>query len=433
MTTILFRMGSVNFDIPGLLKGMYDELADSLAGAATRHINEELDRVVEEGLGRGWHDRREKIKGRGLFECQRCGSRWRKQFTRNGYRKRELSLVIGRLQINLPRVVCSCGGSVRLNLAGLRPWQRLGEDVKALVQHWSALAYSLRQMKNEIDEAWQTSVGLQTLNRRFHALVKDTPVWQTEWLKEVPPVVMMDAVWVTVMCPTQKVKKDKLGRRRRVKKRMKLPIMIALGIWPEEERHKVLDWEVADGPGEDKESWLRLINRLEQRGLHPHFGLQLFITDGDQGLINALEEVFWDVPRQRCVFHKIRNVSRDLIIPEALSEKERRAYRRDFLQQLARIWQAPTRKEARKRYNHFCRQWTSAQPKAVATLQRDFQDTLTFYTLQHRNRLWHPRFLRTTSLLERLNRHVRARMHKAGAFHSIAGLQAMLIQVLLHP
>ncbi len=73
------------------------------------------------------------------------------------------------------------------------------------------------------------------------------------------------------MCPTEKIKRDKLGRRRRVKKRIKLPIMIALGVWPEEGRHQVLDWEVGDGPGEDKESWLRLINRLEQRGLHPHF------------------------------------------------------------------------------------------------------------------------------------------------------------------
>jgi hypothetical protein len=193
---------------------MNEEVADSLVGVATRHINEELDRAVEEGLGRGWPERREKVKGSGLFECQRCGRRWRKQFTRNGYRKRELSLAIGRLQIDLPRVVCSCGGSVRLNLVGLRPWQRLGEDIKALVQHWSELTYSLRQTKKEIDEVWQISVGLQTLNQRFHALVKDTPVWQTEWLTEVPPIVMMDAVWVTVMCPTEKIERDKLGRRR---------------------------------------------------------------------------------------------------------------------------------------------------------------------------------------------------------------------------
>jgi transposase-like protein len=309
----------------------------------------------------------------------------------------------------------------------------LGDDVEAVVQHWSELAHSLRQMKNELDEAWQTSVGLQTLNKRFHGLAQQVPAWRAKQLQQAPPVVMLDAVWVTVMCPTHEVKRDKLGRRRRVKKRVKQPIMVALGVWPEEGRRKVLDWEVGDGPGEDKLSWLRLLNRLEQRGLHPHFGLQLFITDGGQGLINALQEVFWDVPRQRCVFHKIRNVFQDLAVPEELPNEERRAYRRDFVQQLARIWQAPTHKDACKRFRRFCRQWGSTQPKAIATLQHDFDHTLTFYALQQRNRLWPARLLRTTSLLERLNRNVRARMRKAGAFHSTYGLQAMLFQVLILP
>jgi transposase-like protein len=241
---------------------------------------------------------------------------------------------------------------------------------------------------------------------------------------------MLDAIWLTLMEDTGVVKRDKLGRQRSIKKRVKKPVMIALGVWPEQGRKKVLDWEVGDGPGEDKASWLRLLNRLEQRGLHPHFGLQLFITDGDQGLIFALEELFWDVPRQRCVFHKIRNVLDKLSIPDVLPRPKRRAYRRKFLQQLVPIWRPATRQEAIKRYNRFCRRWRPFQPDAISTLQNDFHDTLTFYDLLQLNRLWSPASLRTTSLLERLNRNVRARMREAGAFHSYSGLDAMLAQVL---
>lgn len=430
MTSILLAVGSVNYELPRLLKELHEELADGVVVLAEGRLNVEVRKQVDAGLGRGWYERRKKAKGGGRFQCQSCGTRWRRQFSRNGYRKRSVDLAVGRLGIDLPRVKCSCGGSVSLHLEGLRPRQRLGDDIQALVGHWTELAYSLRQMKREVDEALKTSVGLRSLNERFHAVACRVPGWRSRWLQEVPPVVMLDAVWLKVMEETGQVKRDKLGRRRRTKKRVKKPVMIALGIWPEQGRKKILDWEVGDGPGEDKASWLRLLNRLEERGLHPDFGLRLFITDGDPGLIFALEELFWDVPRQRCVFHKIRNVLDQMSIPEVLPKSKRRAYRRKFLQQLTPIWRPATRQEAIKRYNRFCRRWQPYQPEAVSTLQRDFRDTLTFYDLLQRNRLWSPVSLRTTSLLERLNRKVRARMRKAGVFQSHSGLLAMLTQVL---
>lgn len=430
MTTILLPMGSVKYDLPALLKELHEDLAKAVVAMAERRLDAELRQRVDAGLGRAWYARRKKAKGRGQFECQACGSRWRGQFSRNGYRERWLDLVLGRVCIHLPRVMCSCGGSVSFYVDGLRPRQRLGDDLQGLVGHWSELAYSLRQMKREVDEALKTSVGLRSLNQRFHTLAPRVPGWRSSWLRDVPPVVMLDAIWLTWMEKTGQVKPDRSGRQRPIKKRVKQPVMIALGIWPEEGRKLVLDWEVGDGPGEDTASWLRLLNRLEERGLHPHFGLQLFITDGDAGLIAALEELFWDVPRQRCIFHKIRNVLAKLVIPPALPKPKRGAYRRKFVQQLARIWRPDTREEAIKRYNRFCRRWRPYQPQALATLEHDFQDTLTFYDLIQRNRLWSPVYLRTTSLLERLNRNPRTRMRKAGAFHSHAGLDAMLAQVL---
>lgn len=430
MTTILLPVGSVNYEVPALLKELHEDLAKTVVALAERRLNAELRRQVDAGLRRRWYARRGKAKGRGQFQCQACGSRWRGQFSRNGYRQRWLDLALGRLCIQLPRVLCSCGGSVSLHVEGLRPRQRLGDDLQALVVHWSQLAYSLRQMKHAVDAALKTSVGLRSLNKRFHMLAGRVPGWRSRRLEDVPPVVMLDAIWLTVLEETREVKPDRSGRHRPVKQRVKQPVMIALGIWPEEGRKLVLDWEVGDGPGEDKASWLRLLNRLEERGLHPHFGLQLFITDGDAGLMAALQEVFWDVPRQPCIFHKIRNVSAKLAIPELLPKPKRSAYRRKFIQHLARIWQPDTREEAIKRYHRFCRRWRPYQPQAIATLEHDFQDTLTFYDLIQRNRLWSPVYLRTTSLLERWNRNLRARMRKAGAFHSNAGLDAMLAQVL---
>jgi hypothetical protein len=73
---------------------------------------------------------------------------------------------------------------VSLHLEGLRPRQRLGDDLQALVGHWAGLAYSLREMKQEIDAALTTSVGLRSLNERFHAIAAQVPVWHTRGLQD---------------------------------------------------------------------------------------------------------------------------------------------------------------------------------------------------------------------------------------------------------
>lgn len=431
MGTIIFPVRDVNFELPELLSGLYEQLQGSLVEKAQSYLNKKLVELVKEGLGRECHQRRQKAqKGQGLMQCQKCGTHFRRQFSRNGYRPRTLSLALGTLKIELPRVVCQCGGSVKLNLAGLKPWQRWGEDVEQLIQHWRALQYSLRQMQQELQESWQSDLGLSSLNLRLEPLAGPLLAWQKQPLSQTPPVVLLDAIWVTLLIDTERLKKDKRGRRRVVKKRVKRPLLIALGVWPEEGFYQVLDWELGEGPGEDQSSWLKLLNRLTERNLHPDFGLELFVTDGGKGLLSALQEVYWNVPRQRCVFHKIRNVLRRLHFLSSLPKDEQQACRKTIARQLALIWQAPSRPEAEKRFRLFCQTWQETQPEAVTTLKADFQDTLTFYDLQAQNRLWPAHFLRTTSLLERLNRKIRARLRKAGAFHSLTGLLVCLALVL---
>lgn len=433
MTTIVFALKNVNLDLPSVLQNLYAQVAQVALQSASTAINEALARHVSERLGRGPHVRRKRARGSDVLCCQRCGSRVRGHFSRNGYRERGLTLAIGCIQIALPRVRCRCGGSVSLNWPDLRPGQRLGADCAALMQHWAELGYSLRQMKAELDAGVGTSVGLRSLNERLHQLAERLPAWQTRWLSDVPPVVMVDAIWVTMLEPTERHQRDQLRRQRLAKQRCKLPVMIALGVWPETGRSEVIDFEIGSGPGEDRDSWLRLLNRLETRGLRPETGLQLFIHDGGSALIAALQELFPDVAHQRCVFHKLRNMVRAIVPPPESSTQERRTYVRHVIQQAARIWQAPTYEEALRRYQHFRRRWETEQPAMVATLDRDFADTLTFYRVWNRNRLWPMSYLRTTSLLERTNRTIRRRMRCAGAYHSRIGLLAMLAQVLITP
>jgi len=329
----------------------------------------------------------------------------------------------------MPQVECVCGGRVRVPFQTVRHGQRIWDDVEAEIRERSGQNMSLRQTKAAIDARLHSSVGLRTLNERVHQMGQLVSGWRERRLEESPPVVRVDGIWLTLMHDTEEKKKDVLGRQRTVKKGQKVPLLVAQGVWPESGRQEVVAWVV--GQAEDEESWEALLDQMNARGICPQRGLRLLMADGSAGFEAARKTVYWDVPVQRYIFHKLRNIRRDLVVPEELSRKEAGAYRRRFMRSVRRIWQAQDEPEARRRQRRVCKKWQERQPKAVATLRRDFETTLTFYRIQaqaaQRDERWPARHLRTTSHLEREMRAFRRRLSSAVLFHSTEGLEAVRI------
>ena len=56
---------------------------------------------------------------------------------------------------------------------------------------------------------------------------------------------------------------------------------------------------------EDKEGWACLLQDLRSRGATQ---IDLIVTDGHDGLLAAVSDLFSATPRQRCLVHKQRNV-----------------------------------------------------------------------------------------------------------------------------
>ncbi len=108
----------------------------------------------------------------------------------------------------------------------------------------------------------------------------------------------------------------------------------------------------------------------------------------------------------------------------SLGARSRR--RKAILKQFRSIWQAKGSATLLRRYRRVVRQFRSSQPDAVATLRRNFRHTIGFFHILRKHPDWQTRFLRTTSRLERFNRSLRRRTRIANAFHSDAGLIAML-------
>lgn len=407
------------------------ELSQKLAAVlrieAAKLIERALEEEAERYLGRKPYQRIDRRSGRQVqAKCAKCGSQYRRDFLRHGHRKRGLLILFGLLLLWVPRVICRCGGSVQIPSQVLRPRQRIWEDVTLRIQRWGEKAVSLRQIRDDLAEELSSSLGLRTLNERLQASPVRKPGGMA--LSTVPPVVLLDGIWVTLLVPTGEVRRDKSGRQRPVKKRAKVVVLIALGIWPQTATIRVLDWEIACG--ESCQEWERLLKRLNARRLWRQRGLCLFIHDGGLGLKAALNKWYAEVPSQRCIFHKLRNVWDAVVFPEDKPGYEKRRLRRLLIRQAAAVFRAADEPTARGLLADFVSRWEDEQPQAVATLLRDLEDTLRFYAFLERNPLWKPEALRTTSRLERLNRKLRRVFRVAGAYHSMAGLEAAVLRVL---
>jgi len=84
---------------------------------------------------------------------------------------------------------------------------------------------------------------------------------------------------------------------------------------------------------EDKDGWACLLQDLRRRGA-TH--IDLIVTDGHDGLLAAVSELFSATPRQRCLVHKQRNVL------GAIPRRERG----DVQAELVGIWEQPSKQEA---------------------------------------------------------------------------------------
>lgn len=404
-------------------KAFLADLQDEFKNRVAEAIETQLEAEVESWLYRGRYARRKTVSRQSQARCQRCGNRNVRAFSRNGHRQRQWVTTFGVVTYALPRVVCECGGSVSIPFSILQPYQRFWDDVVEQVERWAKLGLSLRQMQGEIGETMGTQVGLRKLN----TLVQDVRTPHDLPLTSVPPVVMLDAIWVTLLADTPGVKTDRSGRQRGVKSRQKVAVLVALGLYPQSGRWGILGWHVADAESQD--AWEALLLSLEQRGLYRERGVELFIHDGGSGLRAALDLIHPHIPHQRCLFHKLRNLWTRIQAPSDLPREERREFKRDILQSILPLLDLNDVEQAQQLRETLCQTWQDSQPEFVKTLQRDWHETVAFFRVLKRFPDWQRTALRTTSLLERVNRMLRRYFRIAGAFHSLSGLLACIARV----
>jgi len=419
-------------EVPDIALQVMENIALALPSIIGRMLNRHLEMEITRFLGREHYQRRRHAQRKETqVQCSKCRCQERQKFWRNGTYPRGLETRYGHTQLDMPQLKCACGGNVRFDFQTVGARQRFGVDVQVFVQKEYQAGQSYRQIKTKLEESVHSSVGLRTLNKQVLAMGEEANACKT-WEKGcAPPVVRFDGIWLTVMFATGEVRQDQLGRFRPVKQAKKIPILAAQGVWPATGRTELIAWMQAEG--EDEKSWQTFMERLWESGLTPENGLKMVVSDGGTGFEAAYQNMYWFVLRQRCVFHKLKNLARALKLAQDLDPQAKKKFSTDFLRSAAHIWQAENKNQALHLYQAFCEQWQKTQPKATQTLQRDFEATLAFYDAQQdaetKGEHWPAHFLRTTSPLERMFREFRRRFRQAVLFHSNAGLLAATTQI----
>jgi transposase-like protein len=413
------------------------EVMAGVGAVVTLALEQALRGEVAGLLGRSKGQRRELADQTQVdATCTGCGSSLRRDFYRAGSYLRGLVTGPAYVDIRVPRLSCVCGSSVSFEFALFAPYQRVWFDLEERARQLAGLCLSLRDSVEVLAAENGAPLAIGTINGLVNETAALAEAFRSGPLGGIPAVVVLDGLWVKLLVETECEYTDKRGRRRRRKRRQKVPVLVAYGIDPRTGQKRLLDWE--QGRQEDRESWQRLLERLERRGLRAERGLRLFVHDGSAGLEAAFEEVHFGegVRRQRCVFHKLRNVAKAVQGEEGMSRKEKRQRREEVLKGAARVYGGADRAEIEGRLKSFAEEWREREPEAVLTLQRGFEATLAYLDVQAEARAegeeWAVRYLRTTSALERVNRALRQKFRQVVIFHSEKGLQAAVHLVIAH-
>jgi len=388
-------------------------------------FHEEMDDQVTTLLGRRKGQHRKNVTPQPTaLRCAKCGRHTTLDFVRKGHYGRTQLTLWGSIGLAVPRIECTCGHCPAIAFDIVSAYNRLWSDVDAVTMGLVAWSVSLRTIGAVVQLQSGQMISIGTTQRRVKRVAALAAVEMRKTVTTSPPVVVLDALWGSMMVETGETKTDKRGRKRRVKRGRKIPLLVALGVDPVTGETTLLAWR--EGTAEGVDDWTSLLTVLYERGIDADSGLRLFIHDGCAGLESALAMVdFGAVRRQRCIFHKLRNVTRDVLGHEGMTREQKRLRVLAVLTEASAIYDAPDAAAARERAAAFHLHWQEQEPKAVATLERDFDMTLTYYALleeaQAIGNVWRPQCLRTTSLLEGENGCLRAKWRQARSFWSAEG------------
>lgn len=312
---------------------------------------------------------------------------------RNGHRERRVLTGAGEITVAAPRVA-DTAETFRSRLLGA--WERHSRTMEEVLPLLYVEGLSTRDFKRALKPLWgESGLSRSSISRANQCLKASFEGWRKRDLSEEDILYLFfDGFYLGV----RQVKGDKEA------------LLVVHGI----NRHgKRAVLHLSLGGSESAISWKAAVQDLVERGLKTP---RLVISDGNPGLLRAIKDAWPEVPRQRCVVHRTRNVLAR--VPKRQQQEMKGA--------LWRIFHAACLEDAQAEARKFLERYGREFPAACEVLSQHLEECLTFYRFPQ----LHWRSIRSTNALERAFKEVRRRTDVIGRFPGENAALAVVFGVL---
>ena len=284
---------------------------------------------------------------------------------RNGYYSRTLNTVYGPLTLRVPRDRIG-----QFKTKFFVPYKRTTDNICEMIQRLYVRGMTEREIVDEINDDFGTSLSRETVRTTVNKVLKEALDFNKRVIPNCP-IVFLDGTYVPIKRRyegTSKVEKE--------------CVMVALGITEEGEK-VVLGFYFT--PNEGAWSWDDVLADLKSRGL---YSASLFVTDGLQGMPEAIHRNYPKAKHQLCLVHETRTICRDV------RKSDRKTVSGDF----KNVYSAKDKAEAESRLSGFEAKWEKTYPNMVRKLRKQI-DLFTF--MDYPKLLW--KSIYTSNAIEGFN------------------------------
>jgi len=310
----------------------------------------------------------------------------------NGYKPRSLRSRVGALDLKIPQV----RGEVSFYPSSLERGLRSERAMKLAIAEMYVKGVSTRKVTKVMESLCGLSVTTTEVSRCAKILDEQLEQWRNRPLDHCPYLVL-DARY-------EDVRVDGAVRS--------CAVLIAAGVRADGKRTLL---GVSCSLSEAEVHWRAFLSSLKKRGLH---GVDLITSDDHEGLKAAIRATFSGVSWNRCHFHLQRN---------ATAYVPKKEMRKTVSREIDRILTAPDDKEARRLLDQTVEKYRRSASHLSSWMEKALPDGFTVFKLP----IGHRRRMRTSNMLERVNREVKRRTRVATLFPNETSLLRLVSAVLM--
>lgn len=309
----------------------------------------------------------------------------------NGFKPKTVNSRLGTLELQVPQT-----RGVEFYPSVLERGVRSERALKLAVAEMYVQGVSTRKVAAITQELCGLDVSSMQVSRAAALLDEELAAWRNRPLSEIPYLIL-DARY------------EKIRHGGSV---VPCAVLVAIGITPDG-RRSVLGVSVS--LSEAEVHWREFLASLQDRGLH---GVRYIVSDDHAGLKQARQARFSGVPWQRCQFHLMQNAMH--YVPKV-------SMRTEVARDLRAVLDAGDRGEAERQLGLVIKKYADAAPKLATWLEANVPETLTVLELPAAHR----RKLRTTNMLERINKEIKRRTRVATLFPNEQAALRLVTAVLV--